>query len=97
MLLADEASSSLSEPLDKKVPDDVDVAVEAHDASCLVKSKTQDPAAAKGQSQDSSKGQCDFLFFEEMRMVGWRKNNDFQLLGWLFKSPKFMFVVSFIA
>lgn len=93
MLLADEASSSLSEPLDKKVPDDVDVAVEAHDASCLVKSKTQDTAAAKGQSQDSSKGQCDFLFFEEMR----RKNNDFQLLGWLFKSPKFMFVVSFIA
>lgn len=77
MLLADEASSSLSEPLDKKVPDDVDVAVEAHDASCLVKSKTQDTAAAKGQSQDSSKGQCDFLFFEEMRMVGWRKKQRF--------------------
>ncbi|XP_026028549.1 F-actin-monooxygenase mical2b isoform X5 [Astatotilapia calliptera] len=54
----DEASSSLSEPLDKKVPDDVDVAVEAHDASCLVKSKTQDTAAAKGQSQDSSKDHC---------------------------------------
>ncbi|XP_005739136.1 F-actin-monooxygenase mical2b isoform X1 [Pundamilia nyererei] len=54
----DEASSSLSEPLDKKVPDDVDVAVEAHDASCLVKPKTQDTAAAKGQSQDSSKDHC---------------------------------------
>uniref|UniRef100_A0A669B7A1 F-actin monooxygenase n=1 Tax=Oreochromis niloticus TaxID=8128 RepID=A0A669B7A1_ORENI len=54
----DEASSSLSEPLDKTVPDDVDVAVEAHDASCLVKPKTQDTAAAKGQSQDSSKDHC---------------------------------------
>uniref|UniRef100_A0A3Q2W935 F-actin monooxygenase n=1 Tax=Haplochromis burtoni TaxID=8153 RepID=A0A3Q2W935_HAPBU len=54
----DEASSSLSEPLDKNVPDDVDVAVEAHDASCLVKPKTQDTAAAKGQSQDSSKDHC---------------------------------------
>ncbi|XP_030587461.1 F-actin-monooxygenase mical2b isoform X1 [Archocentrus centrarchus] len=43
----DGASGSLSEQPDKKVPDDVDVAVEAHDASCLVKPETRDGAAAK--------------------------------------------------
>ncbi|XP_039664326.1 protein-methionine sulfoxide oxidase mical2b-like [Perca fluviatilis] len=54
------ASSLLSE-LDegqKRVPEDTEMAVEALDASCIVKPIAQDTTGAKGQSQDSSKDYC---------------------------------------
>lgn len=50
-----------SEQLDKgqkNGPEDTEMAVDALDASCIVKPKAQDATGAKGQRQDSSKGQC---------------------------------------
>lgn len=58
-LFAGGASSLFSQQLakgQKIVPEDAEMAVEALDASCVVTS--QDTTGAKGQSQDSTKGQC---------------------------------------
>ncbi|XP_041794158.1 protein-methionine sulfoxide oxidase mical2b isoform X1 [Chelmon rostratus] len=52
------ASSLHSEQLEKgqkRGPEDTEMAVDALDASCLVKPKAQDAAGVKGQSQDASK------------------------------------------
>ncbi|XP_030281730.1 F-actin-monooxygenase mical2b isoform X3 [Sparus aurata] len=52
------ASSLHSEQLDKgqkRVPEDTEMAVEALDASCIVKPEAHDTAGAKGQTQDSTK------------------------------------------
>ncbi|XP_036962755.1 protein-methionine sulfoxide oxidase mical2b isoform X3 [Acanthopagrus latus] len=52
------ASSLHSEQLDKgqkRVPEDTEMAVEALDASCIVKPEAQDAAGAKGQTQESTK------------------------------------------
>ena len=60
-LFAGGASSLHSEQLDKgqkRVPEDTEMAVEALDASCIVKPEAQDAAGAKGQTQESTKGQC---------------------------------------
>ncbi|XP_044048504.1 protein-methionine sulfoxide oxidase mical2b isoform X6 [Siniperca chuatsi] len=56
-----ETSSLHSEQLDKgqkRVPEDTEMAVEALDASCIVKPTAQDTTGAKGQSQDSTKDRC---------------------------------------
>lgn len=61
VLFAGGASSLHSEQLDKgqkRVPEDTEMAVEALDASCIVKPEAHDTAGAKGQTQDSTKGQC---------------------------------------
>lgn len=42
----------------KIVPEDTEMAVDALDASCIVKSTARDTTGAKGPSQDSTKGQC---------------------------------------
>ena len=47
----------------KRVPEDTEMAVEALDASCIVKPIAQDTTGAKGQSQDSSKGQNQSILF----------------------------------
>lgn len=50
-----------SEQLDKGqegVPEDTEMAVEALDASCIVKATAQDTTGAKDQIQESTKGQC---------------------------------------
>lgn len=55
------ASSLHSEQLDKghkRVPEDTEMAVEALDASCIVKPTSHDPTGAKGQSQDGTKDRC---------------------------------------
>ncbi|XP_076588756.1 F-actin-monooxygenase mical2b isoform X3 [Chaetodon auriga] len=55
------ASSVHSEQLDKgqkRGSEDTEMAVDALDASCIVKAKAQDTTEAKGQSQDSSKDHC---------------------------------------
>lgn len=52
---------ALSERLEKGgkvVPEDTEVAVEALDASCLVKPTVPDLTGAKGQNQDCTTGQC---------------------------------------
>ncbi|XP_070827721.1 F-actin-monooxygenase mical2b isoform X2 [Chaetodon trifascialis] len=55
------ASSVHSEQLDKgqkRGSEDTEMAVDALDASCIVKPKAQDATEAKGQSQDTSKDHC---------------------------------------
>nr|XP_046251209.1 protein-methionine sulfoxide oxidase mical2b isoform X3 [Scatophagus argus] len=42
----------------KGVPEDTEMAVEALDASCIIKPTKQDTTGAKGQSQDGSKDRC---------------------------------------
>ncbi|XP_034734184.1 protein-methionine sulfoxide oxidase mical2b isoform X7 [Etheostoma cragini] len=42
----------------KGVPEDTEMAIEALDASCVVRTPAKDNAGAKGQSQDSSKDYC---------------------------------------
>lgn len=52
---------TLSERLEKGgkvVPEDTEVAVEALDASCLVKPTVPELTGAKGQNQDCTTGQC---------------------------------------
>ncbi|XP_071362521.1 F-actin-monooxygenase mical2b isoform X2 [Trachinotus anak] len=54
-------SSLPPEPLDKgqkRVPEDTEMAVEALDASCIVKSTAQDTTGSKDQSHGSTKDQC---------------------------------------
>ncbi|XP_028440840.1 F-actin-monooxygenase MICAL2 isoform X5 [Perca flavescens] len=54
-------ASSLHSELDegqKRVPEDTEMAIEALDASCIVKPIAQDTTGAKGQSQDRSKDYC---------------------------------------
>lgn len=52
------ASSLQSEQLVKNaVSEDTEMAVDDLDASCILKSTTQD-TMSKGQSQDETKGQC---------------------------------------
>ncbi|KAM3610093.1 uncharacterized protein V6R79_025241 [Siganus canaliculatus] len=56
-----DASRLHSDQLDKghkRVLEDTEMAVEALDASCLVKPPVQAATGAKGQSQDSAKDQC---------------------------------------
>ncbi|XP_054475310.1 F-actin-monooxygenase mical2b isoform X1 [Anoplopoma fimbria] len=55
------ASILHSQQLDKvqrRVPEDTEMAVEALDASCLVTPTTQDPPEVKGQSHDGTKDHC---------------------------------------
>lgn len=55
------ASGLQSEQLDKgqnAISEDTEMAVDALDASCILKSTAQDTTVATGQSQDRTKGQC---------------------------------------